>query len=155
MDQCESKIAYELLWHSGGNFWEASLPATLGMSLLFPKSVLVTVAGSGTLTGLNQHSKSTWLSRKQWKIVSDRKSASLYIHILHTVESVDRLKCFRSVGKPSKSPREEEKRNYRMHSQNDSVWYNKELFNCLLTQNHPKTEWVYWFLLQYQGFLEV
>lgn len=65
MNQCESKSVYELSWHSGGSILEVFLPATLGMSLLFHKIILVTAAGSGTLVGLNQHSKSTWLFRKQ------------------------------------------------------------------------------------------
>lgn len=53
MDQYESKSVFEPLWHSGGNFLETFLPATLGISLLFHKTILVTVAGSGTSTGLN------------------------------------------------------------------------------------------------------
>lgn len=118
MDQCESKSVYELLWHSGGNFLEAFLPATLGMTLLFHKTISVTVAGSGASVDIHQHSKSTQLleNSEKWSLTERTH------HYMYTAESVERLECFKSTGKASKSPVKEERRNDRRYSQNDSVW---------------------------------
>lgn len=83
---------------------------------LFHEIVLAAVTCSGTSACLNQYSEFILLFRKQWKIISGRNSTSLYILIQSIIESAERLKCFKSDGKASKSPKKEERRNDDNHS---------------------------------------
>lgn len=114
-------LVFEIYINSWGNFFKTFQPSILGMSHLFHKIILVAVVGSRTSICLNQLPESTWLFRKQWKMVSGRKNTSLQILIQSTMESVGRLRCFKFVGKVSKRYIKKS-RNDGRHSQNYSVW---------------------------------